>query len=89
LSQKQNNEDNLSPWQQWKKNLGDTRPWDLINPNVDKVSEEIAASRYEICKACPHLIKMTKQCSKCGCFMAAKVKLKEAACPIGKWSKDE
>jgi Family of unknown function (DUF6171) len=89
LSQKQNNEDNLSPWQKWKKNLGETRPWHLIDPNADRVSEEIEKSRYEICKACPHLIKMTKQCNKCGCFMPGKVKLKKAACPIGKWSQDE
>jgi uncharacterized protein YjbJ (UPF0337 family) len=34
-------EDNLSPWQQYKKNLGETRPWDMLDPTVKKVSEEV------------------------------------------------
>lgn len=75
----------ISPWEQWKNNLGPTRPWDLVNPNSERVSEENASARYEICKACPELIKLSKQCKKCGCFMYAKTKLKEASCPINKW----
>jgi hypothetical protein len=75
----------LTPWQQYKQNLGETRPWDLVNPTVEKASEEKANGRYEICKACPELIQATKQCKKCGCFMAAKVKLEKASCPVGKW----
>lgn len=74
-----------TPWQRYKKNLGDTRPWDMINPNIDKASEEEAAARYKTCLSCPELIKVTKQCKKCGCFMAAKTKLQGATCPLGKW----
>ena len=85
----QNNEEKLSPWQQWKKNLGDTRPWDLVNPNAVKVPDEESKRRFEICKACPEFIKLTTQCKKCGCFMAGKVKLSEAACPLEKWGKYE
>jgi hypothetical protein len=75
----------LSAWQKYKQNLGETRPWDLVNPNSEWVSEEVSSSRYEICKACPELIKLTKQCKKCGCFMYAKTRLEKATCPIGKW----
>jgi hypothetical protein len=78
-------EENLSPWQKYKKNLGDTRPWDLLQAD-NKTTDDIAAERYEICKACPELIKLTKQCKKCGCFMNLKVKLALAECPIGKWA---
>ena len=74
-----------SLWQQYKENLGDTRPWDLINPNSESASEEKADNRFSICKACPELIQATKQCKKCGCFMAAKTKLEKALCPLGKW----
>lgn len=61
------------------------RPWDLINPNVEKSSEEDAEARYAICKECPSFIKLTKQCKECGCFMKAKVKIKISTCPLGKW----
>lgn len=74
-----------SAWQKYKENLGDTRPWDLVNPKTEYASAEVAEERYSICKQCPELIKLTKQCKKCGCFMSAKTKLLEAVCPLGKW----
>jgi len=63
------------------------RPWDLFNKNIEKVNTDIANQRFEICKVCPELIKLTSQCKKCGCFMEAKTKLPHAECPIGKWDK--
>jgi hypothetical protein len=78
-------EENLSPWQRYKKNLGDSRPWDMLDPAVKKVSEEVAEKRFNICKNCPELIQLTKTCKKCGCFMQMKTKLEHAVCPIGKW----
>jgi hypothetical protein len=77
-------EDNLTPWQRYKKNLGETRPWDMLDRNA-YTTEEKAAERYAMCLACPELIKVTKQCKKCGCFMVAKTKLEHASCPLGKW----
>ena len=74
-----------SRWQQYKEKLGETRPWDMINPNAEHASEEEAERRYDICKACPELIDLTKQCKQCGCFMAMKTKLNNATCPLGKW----
>ena len=83
------NNSGKSKWQQYKENLGETRPWDLLNPNTQYVSEEEAKRRFEICKSCPELIKLTSQCKKCGCFMAVKTKLQLAECPLLKWGKDE
>jgi len=78
-------EKKLSPWQQWKENLGDTRPWDLIDPRTPLVKEEVSDERLAICVECPELIQLTKQCKKCGCFMLGKTKLEKATCPLGKW----
>jgi hypothetical protein len=75
----------LTAWQKYKQNLGEARPWDLINPNKTNVSEDIQNSRFNICLSCPELINLTKQCKKCGCFMQAKTKIELAECPIGKW----
>lgn len=75
----------MSKWDEYKKNLGTVRPWDLVNPNTEWATEEVTSERYSICQSCPELIKLTKQCKKCGCFMAAKTKLQKATCPIGKW----
>jgi hypothetical protein len=60
-------------------------PMDLLNPNTVWASDEKSEERYSICKACPELIKLTKQCKKCGCIMNKKTKLELATCPLGKW----
>jgi hypothetical protein len=60
-------------------------PMDMINPETEWVDEGLFNERFSICKACPELIKLTKQCKKCGCFMAVKSKMKLASCPLGKW----
>jgi hypothetical protein len=74
-----------SAWQKYKENLGETRPWDLLNPNTVWATEDVAKERFDLCNSCPELIKLTKQCKQCGCFMAAKTKLDNATCPLGKW----
>ena len=73
-----------SKWQEYKEKNGVT-PLDLLNPMTKHAAEDLATSRLAICKACPELVKLTTQCKKCGCFMAAKTKLEAAKCPIGKW----
>jgi hypothetical protein len=75
----------LSPWQKYKQNLGDSRPWDLLRPNTEYVTKDVSEQRFSICKSCPELINLTKQCKKCGCFMTVKSKMKIATCPLGKW----
>ena len=63
-----------------------TTPWDLFNKSLPRASEELYAKRLDICMSCDKLIKITKQCKMCGCFMAQKTKLAHASCPLGKWS---
>jgi hypothetical protein len=75
----------MSAWADYKKKLGTTRPWDILNSNAPKATEEEAEHRLSICATCPELIKATSQCKQCGCFMKMKVKLKEATCPLLKW----
>lgn len=59
------------------------KPWDLLDQSL-RVSDDIANMRMSICHDCKHLT-VTKQCTKCGCFMELKTKLKNAYCPIYKW----
>ena len=71
-------------WDRFRKNMGEVKPWDLIKPS-NRVSEDIAFQRLDICKSCPELIKLTATCKQCGCFMKLKTHLKYAECPIKKW----
>jgi len=71
-------------WEEYKKKNGVT-PLDMLSPQTIKASNELAEQRFDICKTCPELIQLTKQCKKCGCFMTAKTRLQAAKCPIGKW----
>lgn len=86
----------MTPWQQYKAKigqpiqnykdkLGETRPWDILNPNTAYVTDEQAQARYNVCLDCEKLIPITHQCKECGCFMKIKVKLELATCPLGKW----
>lgn len=71
-------------WDQYKEKLGDTRPWDMLDKS--KYTDQVTSDkRFDICKQCPELIKLTNQCKECGCFMNAKTKLAGAVCPLGKW----
>jgi len=73
-----------SAWEKYKEKNGAT-PLDMLNPNTKRISDEDAAKRFDICKACPELIKLTSQCKQCGCFMKVKTKLEIAKCPLSKW----
>lgn len=61
------------------------RPWDILDPNMPKVTESVRKERIDACMGCEHLIKFTKQCKKCGCFMKVKSHIPWASCPVGKW----
>lgn len=77
----------MSKWSEWKKNLGDSRPWHLLDAERLVEDENIVNQRFEICKACPELIPVTHQCKKCGCFMVLKTKIAGSECPLGKWNR--
>lgn len=78
----------MSKWREWKNSLGESRPWHLLDLEKHVSDENIAKNRLKICEGC-EFYKITKQCSKCGCLMPAKVMLSNAECPIGKWGKEE
>ena len=59
-------------------------PMDLLFAD-NYTAREIRDQRYETCKGCERIIRPTKTCKECGCFMAFKTWLKDASCPIGKW----
>ena len=65
------------------------RIWDMLDPDVDRVSEQVLFDRLEICKECPFYMKITKQCRKCGCHMPWKAQLPHSYCPVGKWGSVE
>jgi hypothetical protein len=64
------------------------KPWHLLNKD-NYVDSAIADKRFSICLECPRLLKKTKQCRECGCFMELKTKLYNASCPIGKWGEEK
>ena len=53
------------------------------------VAADVAARRLEKCLSCPYLMKATKQCGQCLCFVHAKTKFKQESCPDGRWQKEE
>jgi hypothetical protein len=61
------------------------RPWDLLNPNIGRVSEGVKKERLSACESCEFFLKLSRNCIKCGCFMDAKTGLPHASCPVGKW----
>lgn len=63
----------------------EARPWDMLDPRIGRVSEEIKKMRMDACTNCEFFVKLTKQCTKCGCHMPWKTGLPHASCPVGKW----
>jgi len=49
-----------------------------------KEADELSKKRVAICKKCNHFTKRGR-CRKCGCFMVAKSRAKQAKCPIKLW----
>ena len=45
------------------------KPWDMLNPKEERVSDDEQAARMAICHRCEFLFKPTVQFKKCGCFM--------------------
>jgi hypothetical protein len=59
-------------------------PMDLLSSD-NYTTKEIRNERFDVCKGCDRLFKPTRTCRECGCFMALKTWLKDAACPKDKW----
>lgn len=61
------------------------KPWDILNPNIPRSSDDVQSKRMSICESCERFFKPTRQCKECGCFMDIKTKLEQASCPLEKW----
>jgi hypothetical protein len=46
---------------------------------------EVANRRLKICNSCPYLLRRTRNCRKCACFVDAKTKYADQRCKLGKW----
>lgn len=49
---------------------------------------EVFTERMNICDVCEFREELTKKhsiCSKCGCFLQAKLRVKDEKCPENKW----
>jgi hypothetical protein len=62
------------------------RPWHLLTEPI--LPKSIAEKRYNLCRECPELVHVTKQCKKCLCIMPVKVRVPSAECPLNKWGKE-
>jgi hypothetical protein len=65
--------------------MSDARLWDIFKPETEYLNDEDFNKRLNVCKVCPFFINISKQCSRCGCFMNLKAKMSHATCPIGNW----
>ena len=50
---------------------------------IDAATDDEMSKRRSLCESCPKMD--FGVCTDCGCFLAAKVKLKSEKCPEGKW----
>jgi hypothetical protein len=57
----------------------------VLRRGREPVSVEEQASRKAICLACEFYRKSDDRCSKCGCHLDYKSRLKAWHCPIDKW----
>lgn len=56
-----------------------------ILKNTPSLDDQEITQRLSICHECEHFIPKSKRCSKCGCYLNLKTKLRSQHCPIGKW----
>jgi hypothetical protein len=72
----------LPPLTEQAKNLVRSA-WDFANSGFELASDDEQEIRYNICSICDYLT--GGRCSKCGCFMKFKAKIKVVSCPDGRW----
>lgn len=58
---------------------------DLVTGKIKFVTATVSNERMAICNGCDAQNKAIKTCTACGCFLPAKVRLKEASCPMELW----
>jgi Tetratricopeptide repeat len=55
----------------------------FLGSGFETATAEVHRSRVEICSTCEHHTGL--RCRVCGCFTAAKARLRHEHCPLGKW----
>lgn len=58
---------------------------DHVESGFAMADEETYKARWDTCLACEKYDATTKTCMACGCFLAVKIRMATARCPIGKW----
>lgn len=55
--------------------------------NIFNIEKDYAQRRYEICKQCEFIDSsiLGEYCSKCGCLIKSKIKVKNEKCLMKKW----
>ena len=61
------------------------RPWDLLDPSVKHVPDDVYIKRYEECLTCKSFNRIMGVCKHCLCIMKVKCSLAHAYCPENKW----
>ena len=69
-----------------KNNVKDMRTTSPAMKKAMIYDEDVLNERWSACSTCEFLTN-SETCTKCGCFMKVKHKLKMAECPVGKWGK--
>jgi hypothetical protein len=72
----------LPPLAEQAKNLAKSA-WVFLSSGFELAPDDEQERRYDICKSCDYLTQ--GRCSKCGCFMKYKSKIKVVTCPDGRW----
>jgi hypothetical protein len=49
------------------------------------LTDEEKSKRINICNSCEFLFTLTRNCTKCGCFVDGKAALAKSECPMTKW----
>ena len=53
--------------------------------NPVPATNDVFERRIGICKGCDYFDDKRNRCKKCGCLLAAKLRVRNARCPVGKW----
>lgn len=59
--------------------------WRFATGGFRLVSKEQQQERLAICSFCPLKDPEAERCTECGCWLAAKTRLKSESCPKGFW----
>jgi len=56
-----------------------------IAAGKDGLDEKEIARRLALCHRCELFIPAQMRCSRCGCYMQFKARMRSQHCPVGKW----